>query len=644
MIIDLTGYNDESVAVKTNLMAEQLMKSNLPRIAYPIGQDENVVVVDTVRNYYFGRYFDGKSNDISSGATFSLKGLDTLPDFYSEGTYGIMFIEEKTNTGFLVHIMEPTKYDARPHDVKTLELDLVKRTYRYEKNNKEYKTSYTNIDNFFNNIGVLNIKNILFALSPREYPLFYHDMYRNLATRNHEYTEYLGRFFERLLEYSKIEVLYKSGLPRDIVIKYTSEIIEKKSYFRLLDPSATSARMMLKLPKVLWKQTLKGNVTYEQLKETFRVMSKMESLEQTVEETARNKSNMVGFDKWLERKLPELRAYSDTAMKSNPAFDGYVTSQYRPTRDKYRLKRQEQERINRESMSPQVLAYYKIKYSKHKKKVYHEYKESVKNRRRRLEENIKSLQTVVTHVNKLNQVYGINHMPYVIKGEGVNLVGGIDDVDNTAIGIHNQRGFDLYRVLMYIYYECPLDQGYKIRGFQESKNIRTLTKDYEAFTRNEDSTYVDYLDMVSRTSKNYDRYPKHLKTAHDIAVSNMVLIDNAEISANLKEKTLVATQYEQYKVPKGRFFVKAPRTVQEFVEEGNNMGNCIAGYVHSVLAGTKHILFMRHKDAPDKARVNIEIRNGAIVQVEGRFRAKPTADEYEFIHKFAVQAGLQMKV
>lgn len=644
MIIDLTGHKDKSVAEKTNISVTQLLESEAPRIVYPINQntDEHSAKVSEAKEHYFGKYTkDGK---INSGATFSLKGLNELPKFYVEKEYGIMFLEEKTNTGFTIHIVEPTKYETRPYDLKTLTVNLITREYTYSKNGKEYKTSYTNIDNFFDKVGVLGIRNVLFVLSPREYPMFYYDMYSNLSTRRYETANYIGRFFERLLTYKNIEVLYKSGLPNSIVNEYARTIIDNEGYRNILDDTQTSARMMLKIPKPLWKMALKGYFSYRQLQKIYGTMVYIEKLERDKYVDAKKYANDKSFESWVLSRLPKVTAFKYHTLIRNLNHKNYPSFKAQQQVEETRGKKYKELKLNRLSqMNPKVLAYYKRKYAEYKKEIYNRHLAYVEGRRSHVNEGIKYLSSVIAHTNALNKLYGINHTKHVLKGEGVAFTGSPSDRNNSAIGIHIERGFDLKRLVMYIYYECPLDQGYNLRGFSNSTSKNRNYGDGFAFTHDEDSTYVDYLDMVSRTSKHYERYPKHLKTAHDIAVANMNLIDNEETRDKLHAMTREAKKYEEIKVPRAKFLIKVPDTVQDFVEEGNNMGNCIGGYVHSVLAGTKDILFMRHVKNPDKARVNIEVRDGAVVQIEGRFRARPTAEEYKYIQEFAKHAGLEMK-
>lgn len=58
----------------------------------------------------------------------------------------------------------------------------------------------------------------------------------------------------------------------------------------------------------------------------------------------------------------------------------------------------------------------------------------------------------------------------------------------------------------------------------------------------------------------------------------------------------------------GDFMVVVPQKPQDFVKEGEEMHHCVGGYINRVLTEQCYIVFVRHKNSPDKCYITAEIR------------------------------------
>lgn len=636
MNFDFTGHAEATLKDTVNLAVKQLEESDIPRLYFPCKRvgDE----VNELQYHYFGRYYEEdeivtsrKGNTISAGATFSMKNLTEKPENWDE-TWGAFYIDEKDNTGFKIYIVVP-HVGVTDYTISYIEYSIVNRVFKYTRNFKELKRSYKNIQEAFSEVSyALKIKNILFVLSPRATPMFYYDMYTTMATMNKEVASYIGRFLERLLQYSWIEVLYKSGLPRTTVKEYMSDFSYNERNY--LDTSQTSARMMMGLPKPLWKMALRGELDAKQLQSFSR---EAKNYKEYVENVKRGEFSeyfhMDSFDYWLESRLPEVKAFDweDIDREVRRRLErGTNGSDYYSMIREYR---EENSRImtdNIKAMSPKVKDYYQRLYEKEVQVKSAKAKEVALLRIRIYERGYKLFMQVMDITKSLNKEYGVNHTARVVNGEGGWLIWKKEDT--SAIAIHLKRGFDLKRVVGYIYYQCPLDQGFNLRG----------TKSYSshAFSDTGNTTYRDYLDMISRYSTTYDKYPRYLKTAHDIAVANVNLTKDSDFVAKLESQTAKISDYESVKIRGAKYKIIVPRTVDDFLSEGSDMGNCVASYAHSVVSGAKQVIFMRDIAKPNKALINIEIRNGAIVQAEQRFNQAVDENHKQFIDAFAEKVGL----
>lgn len=639
MNFDFTGHADATVKDTINLAVRQLEESNIPRLYFPCKKlgDE----VYNLQFHYFGRYYEEdeivrsrRGNTINAGATFSMKNLTEKPKNWDE-SWGAFYIDEKDNTGFKIYIVVP-HVGVTDYNISYIEYSITNRVFKYTKNFKELKRSYKNIQEAFSEVSrALEIKNILFVLSPRATPMFYYDMYNTMATMNKEVAQYIGRFLERLLRYSWIEVLYKSGLPRDVVKAYMKEVTYSES--RYLDTSQTSARMMMGLPKPLWKMALRGEFSVDQLQKYSQTAKQYKDYTERVESgDLSSHFSMDDFDDWLQDKLPEVKAFDweDIDRDVRSAVRSRLTYyEYSDMVDEYDDKNWHIMRTNMETLNPKVKDYYKRKYNSEFEAKKEEAKQSALIRIKEYQEGYKLFMQVMDITKSLNKEYGVNHTKQIVNGEGSWLVW--EKIDTSAIGIHLKRGFDLKRLVGYIYYQCPLDQGFKLRG---------NTGYRESFADTGNATYRDYLDMISMYSTTYDKYPRYLKTAHDIAVANVNLTKDADFVAKLESQTAKISDFESVKIRGAKYKIIVPRTVDDFLSEGSDMGNCVASYAHSVVAGSKQVIFMRDIAKPNKALINIEIRNGAIVQAEKRFNQPVDEEHKQFINAFAEKVGLDNKV
>lgn len=57
----------------------------------------------------------------------------------------------------------------------------------------------------------------------------------------------------------------------------------------------------------------------------------------------------------------------------------------------------------------------------------------------------------------------------------------------------------------------------------------------------------------------------------------------------------------------GNYVVVVPKTPKDIIKEGVDMHHCVGGYVDSVVNNDKYIVFVRHKDTPDKCYLTCEV-------------------------------------
>lgn len=107
--------------------------------------------------------------------------------------------------------------------------------------------------------------------------------------------------------------------------------------------------------------------------------------------------------------------------------------------------------------------------------------------------------------------------------------------------------------------------------------------------------------------------------------------DDKRLRANYeKQKTAFEFAY-------GDYVVVLPQSGQDIVAEGQSMHHCVGGYVNRVVENSCYIVFIRHKDTPDKCYLTCQVHlNGAIGQYFLAYdRYISTAEDIAFKEAFS---------
>lgn len=165
--------------------------------------------------------------------------------------------------------------------------------------------------------------------------------------------------------------------------------------------------------------------------------------------------------------------------------------------------------------------------------------------------------------------------------------------------------------------------------------------------------YIDYLNMQTKIvtlakelnpnliiSSKVEKYPKYLKTNHDIVV---------KIYNNYKKeypedvfKAMVNYKLEQDNLP-NKLVVVMPKSTNEMKEEGIYQSHCVASYIDSIINGDRQVAFLRTIENPTIPLITLDIKDGMIQQYEGKNRRAPNEKEWEAIEKYAKIKKLRLK-
>ena len=195
---------------------------------------------------------------------------------------------------------------------------------------------------------------------------------------------------------------------------------------------------------------------------------------------------------------------------------------------------------------------------------------------------------------------------------------GVKCFDDYLYLIH--KGYDYRRLYQYL-----TDDIYTYQGISDVSEGLTLLK--------------DYINMCETMGVPYEKYPKSLKLAHDLASKNLEIKVNNE-QQELFREVISKEDYKNLEYKGTYYSVVNPKTTDDIVNEGRYLHHCVGSYVNTVIKGATKILFFRNNDNIDRPLITLEVRDGVLRQYKGRQNRRPTDTEMNEIMRWANLKGL----
>jgi hypothetical protein len=130
-----------------------------------------------------------------------------------------------------------------------------------------------------------------------------------------------------------------------------------------------------------------------------------------------------------------------------------------------------------------------------------------------------------------------------------------------------------------------------------------------------------------------DRYPRYLKTAHDVMALNARLISNdVELTERPDEVMELAHNGKEYSII-------IPNNQRQIAEEGISLNHCVG--TNAEKSGN-HIIFMRKSKTPEQPLVTLLFSKGRINQAVGQHRRGLNADERKFLENWGNENGIEI--
>lgn len=189
------------------------------------------------------------------------------------------------------------------------------------------------------------------------------------------------------------------------------------------------------------------------------------------------------------------------------------------------------------------------------------------------------------------------------------------------------------------FYGFLKDHKLNLKSFSE---YLYYTKIYEGIDRIVDviGYLEDYYIMNIEMGRKFEKYPKFLKSKHDITVACYNLFQQKYDEEKFKD----AYKDVDYSYRSKIYSIIKPIDTADVRAEGSDLGHCVASYVPKIIDNMCQIYFMRKNDDIENRLITIEVSDNKVIQVKGAGNRHPYRFELDFIREWADEFGLEVSV
>lgn len=142
---------------------------------------------------------------------------------------------------------------------------------------------------------------------------------------------------------------------------------------------------------------------------------------------------------------------------------------------------------------------------------------------------------------------------------------------------------------------------------------------------------LDYARMNEEMKREYEKYPRYLKSFHDITVQNYNLFIRKTENKRFQK---VIKNFAKYEYENETYCVIAPSAANDLITEGSRLNHCVASYIDDVIAQKTCIMFLRKILQKDTPLVTLEIKKDRVVQAKGKNNSNPASEESKFLAEY----------
>ncbi len=196
---------------------------------------------------------------------------------------------------------------------------------------------------------------------------------------------------------------------------------------------------------------------------------------------------------------------------------------------------------------------------------------------------------------------------------------------------------DVYFPILVNEYNCDLVSLLQYFNYTIKNKNRLSVGDYYQFRIKD---YVDYLNMQrDMYGKIKEKYPVYWLS------EKQILIGKYNAWRELKKDELIELNQEnmrKYEFEDRYYKIIIPTTTADILDEASQQEHCLASYVNTIRDGRTNVVFIRSQLNLEQSCLTVEIRDGKIHQIKGRYNRRPTEDEMKFVDKWCKEKELEI--
>lgn len=147
----------------------------------------------------------------------------------------------------------------------------------------------------------------------------------------------------------------------------------------------------------------------------------------------------------------------------------------------------------------------------------------------------------------------------------------------------------------------------------------------------------DYYNMAKQIGREVKKYPKYLKSMHDIISANFKAYKTYYDETRFKNLAKKHLEFENKD-----FCVIVPNNSKEVISEGTSLNHCVGSYIEKILKEQTYIFFLRKTEKKEESLITLELIGNKITQAKGSYNRLMTEEERKFMQKYCNQLNIEL--
>ena len=145
--------------------------------------------------------------------------------------------------------------------------------------------------------------------------------------------------------------------------------------------------------------------------------------------------------------------------------------------------------------------------------------------------------------------------------------------------------------------------------------------------------------MAIRIGRNVKKYPKYLRSMHDIITSNY-----EAYKKHYDEQRFEKTSKPELVITSKKYCTVIPNCSKDVIKEGTDLNHCVGSYIDKIIEQRTYIFFLRETKYKDKSLVTLELVKGEIVNAKGSYNRKLSEDEENYLKTYCKKMNIGYNV